>query len=120
MVASLQGLLVGQTRLFQQVDNHVSSRKLSRGIEADTAELTKSGGVVISHSLGIPPGFQDRVGLDNLVLKGGLSFLPLAGGADGGKVGDDLLGVLSLSSSRLTSNEDRLVAARVHHTLVGS
>merc|ERR1712012_655591 len=112
MVASLQGLLVGQTRLFQQVDNHVSSRKLSRGIEVDTDELTKSGGVVISHSLGIAPGFQDRVGLDNLVLKRGLSLLPLARRADGGKVRDDLLGVLSLSSTRLTSDENRLIAAR--------
>merc|ERR1719385_253679 len=120
VVASLKGLLVGQTGLLKEVDNHVSSRQLTRGIEVDTDELTKSGGVVISHSLGITPGFQDRVGLDNLVLKGGLSLLPLARGADGGKVGDDLLGVLSLSSTRLTGNENRLVGARVHHALVGS
>merc|ERR1719471_2697310 len=78
------------------------------------------GRVVISDSLGITPGLQDRVGGNNLVLKRSLSLLPLARGADGGKVGDDLLGVLSLSGTRLTSNKDGLVATSVHHTLVGS
>merc|ERR1719297_730865 len=120
MVASLKRLLVSQTRLLQQVDNHVSSRQLSRGIEMDTDEFTKTGRVVISDSLGITPGLQDRVGGNNLLLKGSLSLLPLARRADGGKVGDDLLGVLSLSSTRLTSNQDRLVDARIGHALVGS
>ena len=41
-------------------------------------------------------------------------------GADEGKVGDDLLGVLSLSGTRLTSDENRLVDARVVHSLVSS
>merc|ERR1719438_671941 len=120
MVASLKRLLVSQTRLLQQVDNHVSSRQLTRGVEMDTDEFTKTGRVVISDSLGITPSLQDRVGGNNLVLKRSLSLLPLARGADGGKVGDDLLGVLSLSSTRLTSNKDRLVHASVHHALVGS
>merc|ERR1719336_3181258 len=120
VVASLKRLLVSQTRLLQQIDNHVSSRQLTRGIEMDTDEFTKTGRVVISDSLGITPGLQDRVGGNNLVLKRSLSLLPLARRADGGKVGDDLLGVLSLSSTRLTSNQDGLVAASVHHALVGS
>merc|ERR1711963_316083 len=120
MVASLKRLLVSQTRLLQQVDNHISSRKLTRGIEMYTDEFTKTGRVVISDSLGITPGLQDRVGGNNFVFKRSLSLLPLARGADGGKVGDDLLGVLSLSSTRLTSNQDRLVVASVHHALVGS
>ena len=81
----------------------------------DTDELTETGRVVISDSLGITPGLKDRVGGNNLLLKGGLSLLPLAGGADGGEVGDDLLGVLSLSGTRLSSNQDRLVDSRVGH-----
>merc|ERR1712012_696277 len=120
VVASLQRLLVSETRLLKKIDNHVSSRQLSRSVEVDTDELTKSGGVVISHSLGVTPGLQDRVGGHNLVLKRSLSLLPLARGADGGEVGDDLLGVLSLSSTRLSSNQDGLVAAGVHHALVSS
>merc|ERR1711963_1127018 len=120
VVASLKRLLVGETRLLKKVDNHVSSRQLTRGIEMDTDELTKTGRVVISDSLGITPGLQDRVGGNNLILKGSLSFLPLSRRTDGGKVGNDLLGVLSLSSTRLSSNKDGLVAASVHHTLVCS
>ena len=53
-------------------------------------ELPKSGRVVVPHSLGIAPCLEDWVRLDDLVLKGGLSLLPLARGADGGKVGNDL------------------------------
>merc|ERR1712079_298604 len=120
VVASLQGLLVGQSGLLQQVHHHVSARQLARGVEVDTDEFTKSGGVVVSHSLGVAPGLQYRVGLDNLVLKGGLALLLLARGADGGKVGDDLLGVLSLAGAGLTGDKDGLVAARVHHALVGA
>merc|ERR1719367_2754841 len=120
VVASLKRLLVSQTRLLKQVDNHVSSRQLTRLVKVDTDEFTKTGRVVISDSLGITPSLQDRVGGNNLLLKRGLSLLPLARGADGGKVGDDLLGILSLSGTRLTSNKDRLVDARVGHALVGS
>merc|ERR1719515_67378 len=120
VVTSLKRLLVSQTRLLKQVDNHVSSRQLTRLVKVDTNEFTKTGRVVISDSLGITPGLQDRVGGNNLLLKGGLSLLPLARGADGGKVGDDLLGVLSLSSTRFTSNQDGLVDTRVDHALVGS
>ena len=53
-------------------------------------KLSKSGGVVVPHRLGIAPSFKDRVGLDDLVLERSFSLLPLAGGADGGKVGNDL------------------------------
>merc|ERR1719412_306673 len=120
VVATLQRLLVSQTRLLKQIDNHVSSGQLSRGVEMDTDKFTKTGGVVIPHSLGITPGLQHGVGGHNLVLKGGLSLLPLAGGADGGEVGNDLLGVLGLSGTRLSRNQDGLVAASNHHALVGA
>merc|ERR1711971_1173644 len=118
MVASFNWSLESQTRFFQQVDDHVSARELTTSIEPDTDEFTKSRGVVIPQGLGITPGLQDRVGLDNLVLKTNLALLLLASGTNGGKVRDDLLGVLSLAGTRLTSNENRLVLAIVHHTLV--
>merc|ERR1719150_3644979 len=65
VVASLKRLLVCETRLLEQVDNHVSSRQFTRGVEMDTDEFTKTGRVVISDSLGITPGLQDRVGGNN-------------------------------------------------------
>ena len=120
VVATLQRLLVGETGLLQQVDDHVGSGKLTSGVEVDPDELSKPGGVVVPHCLSIAPSLKDGVGLDNLVLKGGLALLPLARGADGGKVGDDLLGVLCLSSARFSGDEDRLVDSRVGHALVGT
>merc|ERR1711971_1025009 len=54
VVASLKRLLVSQTRLLKQIDNHVSSGQLSRRVEMDTDELSKSGRVVISDSLDYP------------------------------------------------------------------
>merc|ERR1719210_3264236 len=36
VVTTLQRLLVSQTRLLEQVDNHVSSGQLARGVEVDT------------------------------------------------------------------------------------
>ena len=102
MVATLKRLLVGETGLLEQVDHHVGSRQLSRGVEVDTDELSESGGVVVPHSLGVTPGLQHRVGLNYFVLKPRLSLLPLPRGSDGGEVGDDFLGVLCLASSRLS------------------
>merc|ERR1719500_1334078 len=118
VVATLERLLVGETRLLEQVNHHVGSGKLSGGVEVDPDKLTKTGGIIVPHSLGISPSLKDGVGLDDLVLKGGLALLPLAGGADGGEVRDDLLGVLSLSGSRLSGDKDGLVDAGVLHALV--
>ena len=73
----------------------------------DPDELSEPGGVVVPHGLCVAPSLEDGVGLDDLVLKGGLALLPLSRGADGGKVGNDLLGVLSLSGTRLASDENR-------------
>ena len=77
-------------------------------------ELPKSGRVVVPHSLGVAPGLEDGVGLDDLVLKGSLALLPLSGGADGGEVGDDLLRVLSLPGSRLSGDKDGLRKNKVN------
>merc|ERR1719193_454673 len=120
MVATLQRLLVGETGLLEQVDDHVGSRQLSGGVEVDTNELSEPGRVVVPHGLGIAPSLKHGVSLDDLVLKGGLTLLPLSGGADGGEVGDDLLGVLSLSGTRLSGDKDGLVVAGVAHALVGA
>ena len=86
----------------------------------DSDKLSESGRVVISDSFCISPSLKDRVSLDNLVLKRGFSFSPLSRGADGGIVGDDLLGVLSLSGTRLSGDKDGLVdAVRVHRLICG-
>merc|ERR1719495_454041 len=111
VVASLKWLLVSQTRFFKQVHNHVSTRQFTRSVEVNSDELTKSGGVVISHSFSITPGLQYGIGLHNFVLKGSFTFLLFAGRADGGKVGNNFFGVLSFSSTRFTSNENGLVDA---------
>merc|ERR1719341_2300471 len=47
VVATLQRLLVGETGLLEQVDNHVGSRQLTGGVEVDTDELSKPGRVII-------------------------------------------------------------------------
>merc|ERR1712193_366026 len=120
VITSLQLSLESQTRLLQKVDNHVSTRELATSIEPDTDEFTKSGGVVIPASLGIAPSLKHRVGLDNLVLKTRFTFLLLGRGTNAGKVGNDLLGILSLASTRFTSDENGLVLAIIHHALVGA
>merc|ERR1712223_1719536 len=83
-------------------------------------KLSKPGRGIIPDCLGITPGLPYGVSLHNLVLERCFSLLPLARGADGGKVRDNLLGVLSLTSARLSSDEDGLVNTRVNHTLVSS
>ena len=141
VVATLEGLLVGETRLLKQIDDHVGSRQLALlwaewkcqesserspkcyklktyRVEVDSDKLSESGRVVISDSFCVSPSLKDRVSLDNLVLKGGFSLSPLSRGADGGVVGDDLLGVLSLSSTRLSGDKNGLVDAVQVHCLV--
>ena len=114
VIGSLTGGLVGHARLLQQVSLNISSGHLTHVVEPDSDEFSKPGGVVIPHSLGVAVSLQDWVSLDDLVLQGGflllsfLHFLPCAG-SDEGKVGDDLLGVLSLASSGLPGNQNGLI-----------
>merc|ERR1719208_170682 len=87
----------------------------------DTDEFTETGGVVIPGCLGITIGLKNGVGGHNLVLKGDL-LLRLLARASGnhGKIGDDLLGVLSLSSSRLSSDQHGVVLLVLQHVSVGT
>ena len=50
MVATLKGLLVGETGLLEQVNDHVGSGQLSGRIEVDPDELPKPGRVVVPHA----------------------------------------------------------------------
>ena len=61
MVATLKGLLVGETGLLEQVDDHVGSGKLSGAVEVDTDELSESGRVVVPDGLGVTPSLRPGV-----------------------------------------------------------
>ena len=85
-------------------------------VEVDADELAEAGGVVVPDGLGIAVRLQDGVGVDNTILQVGFllclgftSFLLNLGCTEDGKVGDDLLGVLSLSGPGLASNQDGLI-----------
>ena len=87
----------------------------------------KTGRIVIPDRLGIAVGLQDRVGLHNPVLQVGLLLLGrsavllrLLVGAEDGKVGDDLLGVLCLAGPGLPGDEHGLILGVGGHLLVGA
>jgi len=121
VVGSLNFLLLSNTRLLKKIGHNVATSKLTRGGEMDTDEFTETGGVVVSGGLGITIGLKNGVGGHNLVLKGDLLLRLLArASGDHGKIGDDLLGVLSLSSSRLTSNQHSVVLLVGQHVPVGT
>lgn len=73
---------------------------------ARAAKTYETGGIVVTHGLGVTERFKHRVSLDDLVFEGPLLqffFGFLARRADGGEVRDYLLRVLSLTSTRLTT-----------------
>ena len=86
----------------------------------DTNEFTKPGGVVIPGGLGITIGFKNGVGGHNLVLKRDLFLTLLARGSNHSKVRNDLLGVFSFTSSRLSSDQHGLILGVNQHVTVGS
>merc|ERR1719270_2056557 len=122
VVGSLNLLLLSNTRLLKQIGDNVATSQLSRGSEMDTDEFTETRRVVISGGLGITVGLKNGVGGHNLVLKGYLLLRLLASGTSGnhGKIGDDLLGVFSLSSTRLTSDQHGVVLLVLQHVPVGT
>ena len=72
MVRPLHLLLLGDTRLLEQVGHDVATGELSTGGEVDSDELSEPGGVVVPRGLGVAVGLQDGVGGHDLVLKGNL------------------------------------------------
>merc|ERR1712131_108486 len=114
-------LLLSDTRLLKKIGHNVATSQFTRSSKVDTDEFTKTGRVVIPGCLGISIELKNGVGGHNLVLKGNLLLGLLArAGGDHGKIGDDLLGVLSLSSSRLTSNQHGVVLLVGQHVPVGT
>lgn len=66
----------------------------------------ETGGVVVTHSLGVTEGFKYGVSLHDLIFQVtllGVRVILLAGGTDSGEVGNYLLRVFSLTSSRLST-----------------
>merc|ERR1712012_213266 len=124
VVGPLDLLLLGDTGLLEQVGHDVTTAKLSAGGEVDTDELTEPGGVVVPRGLGVAVGLQDGVGGHNLVLKGDLLGVLLGGTASSGgnhrQVGDHLLGVLGLASTRLTGDQHGVVLLVLEHVPVGA
>merc|ERR1719357_2136147 len=121
VVGPLDLLLLGDTRLLEQVGYDVTTTELATGGEVDTDEFTESRGVVVPRSLGIAIGLQDRVGGNNLVLQGDLLLALLAApGGDHGQVGDHLLRVLRLAGAGLASDEHGIVLLVGQHVPVGS
>merc|ERR1711962_1719205 len=118
VVVSFSRKLVDDTRLLKQVDFNVTSRKFTSVTEVDTDELTETGRIVVTDGLGVTPGLKNGVGLDNLIFKTDFSFLSGSRSSDGGHVTNDLLGVLSLSSTRFTSSQDGLTFTFSQHVLV--
>ena len=102
------------TKRFKTLVTEEEDEGVSLLVEPNTDEFSEAGGVVVPNGLGVAVRLQDWVGLHHLVLQGGLLLLPLlqllaSVGADESEVGDDLLGVLGLPSTGLTSDQDRLV-----------
>ena len=69
--------MVGHARLLQEVSLNIPASHSSHVVEPDADELAEPGGVVVPHRLGVAVRLQHGVGLDNLVLKGGLLLLSL-------------------------------------------
>merc|ERR1712004_846095 len=121
VVGPLDLLLLGDTGLLKQVGHDVTTAELATGGEVDSDELTETGGVVVPRGLGVAVGLQDGVGGHDLVLKGDLllGFLATSSGHHG-QVGDHLLGVLGLASTRLAGDQHGVVLLVLEHVPVGA
>ena len=120
-------LLLGrQAHLLQQVGLDGPADQVAALVEVELDELPKSAAVVVSDRLGVPEGFQDRVGLQHFVHHGAVHQLrPHRGVAHSGQVLQHDLGGLCLARATLAADQNRVVGAggrvllavAVHHHL---
>uniref|UniRef100_A0A2M4DMR2 Uncharacterized protein n=1 Tax=Anopheles darlingi TaxID=43151 RepID=A0A2M4DMR2_ANODA len=123
VVRALQRLLRDDTSLLQQVGLNIGTSQLTASGEVDTDELTETRRVIVTDGLGVTEGLKYGVSLDDLIFQGALLLsvlVLLARRANGGEVRNDLLGVLSLSGTRFTGNQHRLVLMVGQHVDVGT
>jgi len=97
---TLVGALEDHTRLLEQVDQGVGTSNLTTGVELQFNEFTETGRVVVLGGLGVTEGLKDGVELQQLLFQGSLSSRTTGNGSE---VLNYLLGVFSLTSSRLTA-----------------
>ena len=93
VVGPLHLLLLGDTRLLEQVRHDVATGELSTGGEVDSDEFSEPGGVVVSRRLRVAVRLENGVGGNDLVLKGDLLGLLLRASSTSGhhgQVGDHL------------------------------
>lgn len=96
-------------RFLEKVPVDVGASNLACTTELNSNELSESRGVVVSDSLGITEGFEDRIGSQDLfgevgkVFRAGLCSWSVRV-CNCRQVLDNLLGVLSLSCSRLSAS----------------
>jgi len=115
---TLSSLLAQNTRLFEQVGADACAGDRTSLVELDLNELTETRTVVVTESLCVGERFQNRVGLDDLSLEQALSAVGSTTG-DGSEVLDDLLGVLGLSGTGLSSDQNRLILSLLQQVAVG-
>ena len=102
---SLSWVLADHSGLLQQKIRNLPPRGLA-GVEKDLNVFAKSGGVVISHCLGVPECLEERIGeLDHVLDM--VCSVPAA--RDLGYVVHDKLGCHCLASSALAGDDDALV-----------
>jgi len=93
--------LVNDSGLLEQVNLKAGSRNETRSVELKSDEFTETRRVVVLVRLGVTKGFEHGIELDQLVFEG--SLLSSATTGDVGNVLNDLLGVFSLTSTRLST-----------------
>ena len=99
---------------------HTAYSRLTRAPFCDTYETRR---VIVTDGLGVTEGLKYGVSLDDLIFQRALLLgvlVLLARSANGGEVRNDLLGVLSLSGTRFTGNQHRLVLVVRQHVDVGT
>jgi hypothetical protein len=112
---TLTKVLTDHTALLKQVALDGSTNDVTRAVELDLDELTETRRVVIADSASVTEGLKHGVSLKQLLLE--LTDLALTG--DNGEVLDNLLGVLGLTGTGLTSDQHGLVLVLVEHCTVG-